>query len=239
MARFSFAVPVLPGKRALLDEVVEHSRANMDEYRRSRERAGITMERVSLMPTPMGDFCIPYIEGSQGFTDVLRAYQTGGDFDRWFLERNGEITGIDFTAAAPAPPEPELVADFVDPQVSERKPGLSFCAPLLPGMTDAGRAFGREWTEVRRDEHTQSRRRLGITRETVFNTMTPNGDVACVYLEGDDPAQGNRRFAESRDPYDVWFKNECRKIFPPEIDFDVPLPPITVLWDWEATKIPS
>jgi Family of unknown function (DUF6176) len=239
MARFSFAVPVLPGKRQVLDEVIEHSRQNMGEYRQSRERAGITMERASLMSSPMGEFVIAYVEGRKGFNDVLEAFQSGGDFDRRFLERNGEVSGIDFSSAVPAPPEPELVADWSDPQVTQRKPGISFCAPLAPGKTDEARAFGKEWTEARRDEHTQSRRRLGLTHETVFLNPTPNGDIVCVYLEGDDPAEANRRFAESRDPYDVWFKDQCRKVFIPDIDFNIPLPPITVLWDWEAATVAS
>ena len=47
----------------------------------------------------------------------------------------------------------------------------------------------------------------------------------------------NRGFAASRKPYDVWFKDECKKVFIPEIDFNDPLPPIEVIWDWEATKV--
>jgi len=236
MARFAFAVPVLPGKRSVLDETIEHSRGHMDEYRQSRERAGITMERVSLMATPMGDFCIPYLEAKGGFGDVIAAFRSGGEFDRWFLEKNSELSGIDFSGSE-VPPEPELVAEWIDSQVSARKPGLAFCAPFAPGKSAEARAFAKEAFENRRDEHGVSRRRLGLTRELVFLSQTPQGDIASVYLEGDDPAGGNRRFAESKDPYDVWFKEECRKVFIPEIDFNDPLPPIAIVWDWEAAAV--
>jgi len=121
--------------------------------------------------------------------------------------------------------------------VSERKPGLSFVAPLAPGKTDAGRAFANEAFNNRRQDHTESRRKIGVTHECIFLNQTPMGDLIVVYLEGDDPAEGNRKFAASRDAYDVWFKDECKKIFTPEIDFNDPLPAIQSLWSWEAATV--
>src|SRR5438445_13600195 len=109
MAKFAFAVPVLPGKRQVLDEMTEYSRRNIEEYTQSRERAGITMERVYLMSTPMGDFTMAYVEGSRGFTEVTAAFQSGGAFDKWFLEKNVELSGMDVHDPQNAPPDPELV----------------------------------------------------------------------------------------------------------------------------------
>lgn len=238
MPKFSFAVPVLPGKHSVLEDSIQYTRDHMDEYTASRERAGITMERVSVMQTPMGEFVLPYVEGSQGFAETTKSFITGGEYDQWFLKMNQEVSGIDFSSpqVAQAPP-PELVGDFVDPQVSERKAGICFVAPLLPGKTEEGRAFAKEAFNNRRDEHTAARRKIGITHESVFVNQTPMGDLVVVYLEGDDPVESNRKFAASQDAYDVWFKDECKKIFPPEIDFNEPVPPIQSLWSWEAATV--
>lgn len=46
------------------------------------------------------------------------------------------------------------------------------------------------------------------------------GSFICGYLEGTDPVDGNRRFAASTRPYDVWFKHELKGLLPPEIDFN-------------------
>lgn len=90
---------------------------------------------------------------------------------------------------------------------------------------------------TRRDELTASRRRQGVTRELVTLNHTPMGDFICVYVEGDDPVEGNRRFAESRDEFDVWFKDSCKEIFPPEVDFNEPVPPVTQLFDSEEVLV--
>ena len=87
---------------------------------------------------------------------------------------------------------------------------------------------------ARRDSVCSSRRQLGITRESVMLNHTPMGDVICVYLEGDDPAAGNVRFAASRSDYDTWFKDQCAEIFVPEIDFNQPVPPVTEIFDSEG-----
>jgi len=51
---------------------------------------------------------------------------------------------------------------------------------------------------------------------------TPNGDLVCVYVEGSDPVEANRRFAESRSPHDTWFKEQCLTFFAPGIDQGFP-----------------
>ena len=64
---------------------------------------------------------------------------------------------------------------------------------------------------------------------------TPMGDIVCVYIEGDDPVEGNRRFAASRSDFDVWMKTRARDIFPPQIDFNEPVPPVAMIFDSQAT----
>lgn len=230
MAKFSMALPTVPGKDPL--EIPRNFKARMPEYEESSIHAGLTMDRAFLQPTPMGDFVVLYYEGDKDFAGFAQAQATSGlAIDRDLFAWVKELHGIDLTEPPPGPP-PEVVADWVDPNVTDRKAGLGFCAPLATGKTEAARAFSKEAFVTRREEFAASRRALGQSRETVVLNSTPAGDIVCVYIEGDDPAAGNRAFAVSQSPFDAWFKSECLKVFAPGIDFNEPLPPIEVIWDW-------
>ena len=54
-----------------------------------------------------------------------------------------EVHGIDVTQPPQGQP-PEVLFDWVDPQVKERKRGLGFASPVVPGKTEKGRAFAAE-----------------------------------------------------------------------------------------------
>lgn len=233
MGKTATAAPVLPGQDPR--EVARLFTSRMDEYRESRERAGITLERAFLMPTPMGDFIIAYVE-SEGDTNqaMMSIVQSDLPIDRDFTAALQRIHGIDFSQA-PAGPPPEIVGDWSDPEVTERRTGLAFVAPLIPGTTDLGREIAHEAFVTRRAELTESRRALGESVETVVVNSTPMGDLCCVYIEGQDPVEGNRGFAASTRPYDVWFKEQLTRIFPPAVDFSQPVPPIEQVWDYVRT----
>ena len=229
MAKSAIVAPVLPGQDAR--SVAEMFRSRLDEYRQSRERAGITMERVYLMSTPMGEFVIAYVEADGDANEAMRwVIESDLPIDRDFVAALKSVHGIDPTQA-PAGPPPEVVADWVDPQASERKQGLAFMAPIIPGKTDVARAFAAEAFVNRVAEFTESRRALGETRETVVLVSSPMGDLTAVYLEGGDPAEANRLFASSTRPYDVWFREQLATFYPPEVDFNQPLPPNAQSWD--------
>jgi hypothetical protein len=233
MAKVGFAVPVLRGKEDLATKhSIEEIRRRMPEYEQSRGRAGITVERVYLQRNPDGsNLFVVYVEAAGGMADAIGTFTTSGsDFDRWFLDVNQEISGIDFRQP-PSGGGPEHVASWEDPD-GGRGTGLAFAVPLLPGKAGALRAWAREAFESRRLELTESRRALGQTREEVFLNSTPDGDVAVAYLEGKDPVAANREFAASGTPYDRWFKDSLKEIFPPFIDFDQPVPANETVWDW-------
>ena len=61
--------------------------------------------------------------------------------------------------------------------------------------------------------------------------QSPMGPMIAVYLEGGDPVAGNAAFAASQSTFDRWFKDQCKLIFPPQIDFDKPLPAIEPFFD--------
>lgn len=232
MARYVLPFPVVPGTSD--DEVkaaAKQFRAKASEYRESRKRAGVTLERTYLMKTPAGTFVIAYVEGSKSYAEVIRAFLDPSlEINRWFADFVKRVHGIDLTQP-PAGPPPETVGEWSDPQVTTRKKGLGFTAPLLPGKADAGKAFAKMAFTTRVNELAASRRALKQNVEVVTLLSTPMGDFVSVYLEGDDPAEGNRKFAASQSPYDRWFKDECKKIFPPQINFDEPLAPVEEFFD--------
>jgi len=233
MPKFAFALPVLPGKDAR--SVSRLLQARMSEYEESRRRAGVTMERAYEQPTPMGTFAVGYIEAERDFAQTMGAYLTSGlPIDTDLFAALEDVHGFD---ASQPPPAPEVVADWWDPEVKERRRGVAFTAPLLPGRTEAARAFATEAFVRRRDELTASRRALGNNGEVVILNSTPHGDLVCIYLEGHDPVEANRRFAASQLPYDVWFKQELKSVFPPEIDFNQPVPPVEQIWDWQRAPV--
>jgi hypothetical protein len=235
MPRFSFSTPVLPGRDAR--EVTEMLRGRQDEYEQSRRHAGISLERVYVQTTPMGDFVVVHFEADRDFPAISEASMTSGlAIDRDFYTKLSEVHGIDFSQPGPTPTL-ENVGEWIDPEVSERRPGLAFVAPLNPGAADAGRAFAREAFQARREGFAASRRALGVSVEIVTLQQTPEGDVICGYIEAPDPVEANRRFAASQGEFDVWFKGELKKIFPPFVDFDQPLPPIAQIWDWDRSAV--
>ena len=84
--------------------------------------------------------------------------------------------------------------------------------PLLPGKTEAARAFQRELDTARKAEYDRSERRIGITREYWFLAATPAGDQLVVYMESPDFNRALGMFSESQDPFDVWFKQRLADV---------------------------
>ena len=233
--RYVIPFPIAPGKTdAEAGAIGRHFKANMDQYRESRKRLGTTMERVYLQATPMGSMAIVYVETEPDFAHWTQALVASDlEIDRQFIAMVADIHGVD-VRQPPAGPPPETIGEWVDPQVTPRRTGLAFVVPVLPGQDDAGRAFAREAYVTRRPELIESRNALGQNAETVTLNVTPMGSLVCAYLEAADPVDANRRFAASTRPYDIWFKDQLKGVFPPEIDFNQPLPPVEQLFDYVA-----
>jgi hypothetical protein len=225
--RFAIPFPLAPGKTDTdAASISAYFAANMDQYRESRQRLGTTMERAYLQPTHMGSFVIGYVETGHNFADWIQALVTSDlEIDRKFIAMVADLHGVDIRQP-PAGPPPETVGEWVDPDVSARRKGLAFVVPVLPGRDDAGRAFAHEAFVTRRAEFAESRRVWGQNAEVATLSVTPMGSFICGYLEGTDPVDGNRQFAASTRPFDAWFKDQLKGLFPPQIDFNQPLPPV-------------
>lgn len=237
MGRYALPYPVLMGKSDI--DVLAIPRlfyARPRDYWESRWRAGITLERVYYMKTPIGNFMIAYSESDKALAGTLAGVTDPVlDINRRFVAIVKELNGVDLRQK-PMEPLPETIGEWVESAVGERGSGLAFLAPLVEGQLERIRGFAQEAFVARKAEHEVSRRALKMNVEVMTLFSASAGSVVCIYLEGEDPVEANRLFAASQTPYDRWFKDECKKIFVPMMDFDVPLPAIEMLFD--STKVP-
>jgi hypothetical protein len=102
---------------------------------------------------------------------------------------------------------------------------VCLAVPLLPGAS----AVDREevlscWRGERSEQHTASRRRHGITRESVWIQSTPAGDVAVVLLEARDIASALLGLATSQEPFDIWFRDHVSAVHGLDLAQGVALP---------------
>lgn len=224
MPTYGLVFPILPGKEGVAREIARQLQERRSEYEESRARGGVSVERAYIQKNPDGSSVVlAYLETDRSFTDSMRALlESESPLDRYFVEKNAEATGIDFRSMQGG--EPEAVGQWAAPGNPPRARGLAFTAPLQAGKTDAARAFAQEAYVGRKEEFTASRVAKKMTREEVFLNHTPAGDMVVVYLEGEDPVEANRQFAQSNTPFDRWFKDRCKEIFPPYVDFDQPVP---------------
>jgi len=234
MVRGALAFPVLPGKsEADVRRVAERFKEDPQGYWESRRSQGVTLERAYWQHTPMGDFVVAYLESTQ--PTLGEAFGAAGHdntpMGKFFAETVKEVHGVDISQPPEGAP-PEIVAEWSDPQVTDRGKGLAFMAPIIPEME----AFARQWAAETfgSDGMAQSRRALKQNIEIVTLMQTPNGPVTAVYIEGEDPASGNKQFAESTSDFDLMFKENLSKIYPPFIDFSKPIPGLTEIFDSET-----
>src|SRR5688500_12488826 len=88
-----------------------------------------------------------------------------------------------------------------------------FTQAIQAGKRENAKAIFEEMQHSRREEDEKSRRRQGIREERVWFQSLPEGDMAVVYWEGEDPRGALQRFASSKDPFDVWLRERGREVY--------------------------
>jgi hypothetical protein len=78
--------------------------------------------------------------------------------------------------------------------------------PILNGKTEAARDFMGELEGTRKTEYDQSERRIGIIKEVWYIATLPSGDHFVSYMESPDFSNALSMFSQSRDAFDLWFK---------------------------------
>ena len=83
---------------------------------------------------------------------------------------------------------------------------------VLPGKSAAARSFMHQLDGSRQAEYDASERRIGISKEVWFLASLPSGDHMIGYMESADFSRALPMFVASRDPFDIWFKEEMRDV---------------------------
>jgi Family of unknown function (DUF6176) len=89
---------------------------------------------------------------------------------------------------------------------------VCFALPLVPGKTEAARAFMRELEGPRKGQFASSEQRIGITKELWYLQQTPNGDLLVTYMESPDFGKALTQFSQSKDEFDQWFKQQMADV---------------------------
>ena len=85
-----------------------------------------------------------------------------------------------------------------------------FTQRIQASKRDQAKSIFEEVSGPRRQEYEASRRRLGIRREKVWFQSSPNGDMAVVYWEGEDPRAALREPAQTLEEDEEVFEAEVR-----------------------------
>ena len=99
---------------------------------------------------------------------------------------------------------------------------LAFALPILPGKTEELKRLAEDLGGPHSAEMQDLLRRFGVANENWYLQQTPQGDMAIVYLEGEDIGRSFGEFIASAAPFDRWYKGQLLAIH--GIDFNQPLP---------------
>jgi hypothetical protein len=90
--------------------------------------------------------------------------------------------------------------------------GFAFSIPVVPGKEELDRRTFDEMLGARREEYEAALRQAGVTRQAIWHQETPDGTVAVVYVEGDDPEAGIAQFGSSDAPLNTWFREQMKEV---------------------------
>ncbi len=99
---------------------------------------------------------------------------------------------------------------------------LAFTLPVMPGKKAALEELAKSVSGPKRKEYDTSEKKLKIDRETWFVENSPQGDTWILYAEGKDLEKSFAKWVASKEPFDLWFKEQVRTIS--GVDFNNPPP---------------
>ena len=105
--------------------------------------------------------------------------------------------------------------------------------PIPAGKTEQLRQMAKEALGARSQAHHHSRHRHGWTREMAWIHSTPMGDMVVLLLEGHDPKRAMSEFIASKDPHDVWFREQLLGALGIDLSQGAP-PEGELFFDWHA-----
>lgn len=104
---------------------------------------------------------------------------------------------------------------------------LALAVPIQPGKTEAFLAYVQELQNGRRADEEAFHRSVGTHRASAWLQRTPQGNLAVIYWEGDDPdtyKTGLEQLLRGDEPFGAWVRERFAEIY--GINPDEPLPPL-------------
>ncbi len=111
---------------------------------------------------------------------------------------------------------------------------VGFALPVQPGKSEDARAFLTALDGPRKGQYTASERKIGITKELWFFQETPQGDLIVAYMESADFGKALGMFAQSKEEFDVWFKERLANATGVDLNSPPPGPLSELLSHYEA-----
>ena len=109
-----------------------------------------------------------------------------------------------------------------------------FTLPILPGKTEAARAFLQEMDGPRKQELAACGQSVGIAKEVWAIQQTPRGDVFVAYMAGENIAQAFAQVAASQTAFDRWFKQQVQETTGADLNTPPPGPVSEIHVDCET-----
>jgi hypothetical protein len=97
----------------------------------------------------------------------------------------------------------------------------AFAAPIPPGKTDAVRAFVAETLGPRKAELDDLQRRSGVTEESYWLQVDPDGNDIMIVVSSSDQADFWTIMANPQTDFDRWYRQQIETIW--EFDASQPL----------------
>jgi hypothetical protein len=89
---------------------------------------------------------------------------------------------------------------------------LLFALPIKPGQAEAARVFAQECIGPRYADYDASEQRIGIQVENWYLQRNAAGQFFTIQVEGPDLMSSLGAFIGSRDPFDLWFKEQLASL---------------------------
>ncbi len=89
---------------------------------------------------------------------------------------------------------------------------LALIVPILKGKVKDVEQLAASLSSSKSEEYGKSQMGLGIEKESWFLASSVQGDYVIVYIASNDVSKSMSKLISSKEPFDLWIKNEVGKI---------------------------
>jgi hypothetical protein len=204
LVRF-FPVRSREGVEAFTNEIRERSEATRKFY----ESLGVRRETWFFQESPLGPIVIGVTEVDDLEPRAVQYAESEDRFSLWFKQRIFDLSGVDPNETPKGPPS-EMIFDSGDDDVDR---GVRLIVRAYPVKSrEALVDFANDLQQKRSSEMRRFYKGFQVARETWHLQDTPQGPMAIAVAAVGDPEDAGRAYAESEEPFAVWFKQKVEEV---------------------------